>query len=141
MRVFQFLICSVLTFGLSACTNYMQTTSRGLQQLEGSNLDRAIQYLGYPDDEKEIAGKTVYIWDRRDVETYPVSTGVGFGTYGSGVSLGVGYPITRANVYGCRIRLFTEAKKIVNYELTGDGSGCAPYAKRLQPLLPAQNAK
>jgi len=125
----------VATFLLIGCSNNMKVVDAGLMQLRGAPVSQAFDILGYPDREEIIAGRKIYTWDRREVNTSgsaPVS--VGAGTYGANVGLGFYAPVI--TVQSCRIRLITQNEQIIETDYLGDGGGCAPYAERLRPLVP-----
>ena len=126
------IICTTIV--LTGCT--LHTLDTGLTSLHGRHIDHAFLYLGYPDHEDSIAGKTVYIWSSayEGSRTVP-NTSYIRGTVGSTSYRGTTTTYTTEAVnYTCEIRLITENSHIVDYDYYGDIIGCADYATYLCPL-------
>jgi hypothetical protein len=122
---------------LAACASF-DRLDQGLATLEGQNRDVAIARLGYPTEQKEIAGKDVFIWRRGNMFYQP---GTYFGgcsdRYGglrsmSCVGFMPGVTDTR-----CTVRVIADKDgTIVETDRDGDPSSCGYYADRLQAGVP-----
>lgn len=127
-RLGRFLVvgCAAL---VSACAANPDL-SNGLAALKGQNRDAAIAVLGFPSDQKEIAGKDVYVWSSG--ASY-VSPGGYYGChdiYGGGLARSMtcmNYPPTVYSSY-CTIRVIAEKDgTIVRTDFEGAGGGCSRY--------------
>lgn len=94
---------------------------KGTDSLLGHNIQFAIDKLGFPSGQREIAGGTVYVWaaNRGSVATVmPTGNGGGFGM---------------AAQYYCIIQLGTDSNgTITRTQWEGNLAGCAHYANALQ---------
>ena len=125
---------------LSGCA--MQTLEKALPQFEGKKIDYAINYLGYPDQELDVAGKKVYIWSHESTGSMPITTSkpnysTSYTPYGAistySTTTETNYvPVSRE----CKIKLITDKKhKVLSTEFEGNEGGCNGYAKKLKPLV------
>jgi hypothetical protein len=119
---------------LAACTTF-DDIEAGLTSLEGRPLSAAVSKLGFPDEEREIAGQKVYIWASARSGSYTVpQTNTGYGWAG-------GRPFTytyqtqqvQSFNHSCVIRVMTDSNGlIVNWDVEGNIGGCERYASRLR---------
>ena len=72
-------ILFLITFTLTSCSGGFGTMNRIMTSWEGAPLDQVISQWGYPQQEKIIAGRKIYIWDHTFTATLP-STTTGTGT-------------------------------------------------------------
>lgn len=81
MRRFVYIFLPLM---LSACAT--DTMKDGLPYLVGKPIQNAINYLGYPDDQKTIAGQDIYIWhyEKTFTTTQTVYTPYSGTAYGMG---------------------------------------------------------
>lgn len=125
---------------LSGCA--MQTLEKALPQFEGKKIDYAINYLGYPDQELDVADKKVYVWSHQSTGSMPITTSkptynTTYGAFGPittyGTTSETNYvPVSRE----CKIKLITDKKhKVLSTEFEGNESGCNRYADRLEGLV------
>lgn len=122
---------------LAGCANF-EALDAGLDTLKGQNRDVAIQRLGFPDDQKEIAGKDVYIWTTGGTFYQPGSYFGGCSDrYGGIRSMScVGFMPSTTYAF-CEIRVIADKSgTIVDTERRGDAATCEQYANRLQAGVP-----
>ncbi len=95
------LIVSIL---LSSCASQIIPTRMGA--MIGQRASIAIAKLGYPTDQREIAGQKVYIWSTN--------------RYVNGTS------------FGCTIRVIVDSDEIIkSSDAEGSEGGCAQFALQL----------
>jgi hypothetical protein len=124
---------------LSACAT--ATIEKGVPYFIGKDISFAIEYLGYPDEEMNLAGKKVYVWKNSFSHTSSMTVfkpqyttaSTPFGPVSSFTSVQDEVPISIDG--DCRIRLITTNKKVVGAEFEGNEAGCAKYSDRLQRLV------
>lgn len=66
----KFIVIFLSVILLISCAN----TKKIMNSWKGKNLDELFTAWGYPDEEKEIAGKTLYYWHDENVMTMPASS-------------------------------------------------------------------
>lgn len=126
---------------LAACASYERLDS-GLNTLVGQDREVAIARLGFPDEQREIAGKDVFIWE------------TGFRWYDRGGYYGgcsqryggirsmscVGFAPSIASNH-CQVRVIAEKSgKITDVDRQGDVGACQTFANRLQAGVPISGA-
>lgn len=75
-----------LCLALAGCaTISLQPFSQGMDRLRGQPVQAAFDRLGYPQNEKQIAGKTVYYWTENFDCTFNIVTSGGVIESWSGV--------------------------------------------------------
>ena len=93
----------------------------GLDSLNGRNITDAIQKFGYPDQEREMFGKTIYTWGTQSTGT---SSRPVMNAYGQIYAYA---PVSVS--YNCKIEIVTaDAGKIETWQLDGNRRGCSRYA-------------
>jgi len=125
-----------------------ENIKKGLDQLLGHNIEEAISLLGYPDDERSIAGKIVYTWSnsRASTSTNPThQTSTGY-IGGSRVRLDTYGQETISKTLSCKIRIITDtANQVVHWEYDGNRGACRKFSKRIDKaqsrMLNRQNSK
>jgi hypothetical protein len=132
-KVFLAPICLILA--TSACVSFAEMKEE-LEEFKGQHIDVAIAKLGAPTSEREIPGKKMYAWVRRETRHKSSEKTVKpteiFGWRETNVPKRT--TIVSKNVtYTCRINLYVDASDIVvSYHLNGDLQTCQVYAKRLE---------
>lgn len=114
---------------------------RNLAAAHGKDVEEIISRIGLPDTERVVAGRKMYVWDRRVQAVVPLmssSTTTGF----------VGTTPVTANsmqtnyvpaAFYCQIRIVVDANnRIIASDLDGNQGGCARYANMLsrRPVQP-----
>ncbi len=127
-RVFAFI--SVLLCTACSTVSYPDQLNAALEPYRGEDVRTVFDVLGFPDGETEIADKTVYVWQDRGVSRFTVPETSTIRASG-GQTAQITYDRSEVYVYGCRLRLITESDIIEQWDISAQGSGCAPYAKRL----------
>jgi len=141
------LIAPTLVIALAAipigCSTF-EDISKGLDHLVGRDINKAISILGYPDDERVIAGKTIYFWrnsrsSTSTIPTYSTSTGYIGGSKFSASTTGQSAVTTSLN---CEIKIITgKSNKILTWEYNGNLGACRKYSKRLSARAPTIKSK
>ena len=125
---------------LSACA--ADPIGPGLQALQGRSIQTAIEYLGYPDNQQEIVGDTVYSWVDEGIytDTYPI-TGTDYGRFevdgrrGTYENRRQTY-ISEVNSYRCTIRAVTTEQDIIKHtEAKSVGQGCYRYRGAFRRII------
>ena len=124
----------LIIFFLKSCTTF-EDISKGLDKYYGLSINSLIQTIGYPNGERIVAGRKLYVWDSRRTVTYSMPTTTqSSGTVYSGMSSGTYYGSsttwvpTTAN-YFCTITVEVDSSdKIINSQFNGNIGGCERYA-------------
>lgn len=96
---------------LAACIGSSMNT--GLQSLSNKPAREAFDRLGYPTEDRVIAGRRVYIWSTNHMG--PAIAG------------------NRDVQYQCTIRIFVDERDIITGgDWEGNGYGCSQYLSRLR---------
>ena len=130
MRIVPILTLIPLLAGLSACVT-AEDIDRGTATLEGRPYQYAFDRLGYPDDQREIAGKTVYTWFDRETGSYEVPTSETATTYVDGQPVYTTISGSRTEVYDnhCRLQVVVDDAGIIEQaQAKGNLAGCERYA-------------
>lgn len=99
---------------LAGCAT--QRLNSGLQKVIGEPVDVLVSAWGYPADERQIMGRTLYIWSN-DGGAMAVPM------YGGGVF---------AARLQCQVQVSVNEQRVVtSYQWSGNNGGCAPFARRL----------
>ncbi|MCY0855751.1 hypothetical protein [Cupriavidus sp. D39] len=125
---------------LTACVTFGQMDD-GLRKLSGRSIDDAISVLGYPDGERDIAGRHLYVWGNSSTSTVlmpqsqttygNVTSNRGYANYSSTSYSSVPVAINQR----CEIILEVDyAKRITKWQYQGNLGGCRPYIQRLNEL-------
>ncbi len=123
---------------LAGCANNLANEKAamdgGLHRLMGQDIHAAIDALGYPTSQAEIAGDTVYDW-------YSLQNGTVYApnnSYQVGASGALRTTYSGAYVpaqWTCKVRLAERGGRVIHYEYNGDGRGCALFAGRLSAWM------
>lgn len=122
---------------LAACASF-DRLDQGLSTLQGQHRDVAIARLGFPTEQKEIAGRDVYIWHRGSLFYQPATYFGGCDSrYGGMRSMScVGFMPSVTDTR-CTVRVIAEKDgTIVQTDRDGDPNSCGFYADRLQGGVP-----
>ncbi len=130
-------LAALAVLALAGCANF-ETLDAGLNTLKGQNRDVAIARLGFPTDQKEIAGKDVYIWSTGGVYSQPSTYYGGCSDRYGGIRSMSCVSFMPSTVYAfCEIRVIADKSgTIVATERRGDAATCETYANRLQAGVP-----
>ncbi|MEZ5919208.1 MAG: hypothetical protein R3D66_04680 [Alphaproteobacteria bacterium] len=137
MKPFHTALISFTLF-LSACAADPFTVMHDhLKPTEGQHIDKAIALIGYPDEEKTIAGKKIYFWRNGGAVALPSTTtsntrGVIGSTSYSGTTTSLGTSIASIS---CEIKIVTENDIILKVEAYGDNYGCRKYSQSIENKL------
>lgn len=126
-----------LTCALSGCVTFGQM-DKGLSALRNQPVSVAVQVLGYPAGEREVAGMKIVHWGRQQTGLMPLTSygqNSGFGTVGTtpfsytGTSASTQYvPLN----FNCDIDLaIGPAGFVQGYQYSGNLGGCGAYIKAL----------
>lgn len=129
-------LLAVLALAGCATANVQADMDAGLQRLMGRDVHTAIDVLGYPTSQTEIAGDTVYDWyvEREGVVSAPANS----------YQVGAGGQVktTYANAYvparwQCKVRLAVLAggDRLGRYEYDGHVKACLPLVNRLEAWM------
>jgi len=93
-----------------------QELNEGLQQVVGQPIDVLVNDWGYPSEQREIMGQTLYVWTNDNgVMAMP--------TYGGGAY---------AARLTCTIQVAVNDKNIItSYQWSGNNGGCGSFANRI----------
>lgn len=123
-------------FALASCQTFKDVEG-GLNYLVGSHIKEAISVIGYPNNELNIAGDKVYVWQSSNSGSYTLpnhSTNTGY--IGS---TPFSYTEKTYETYqynnNCEIRIITDQSDIIEtWEYKGNQGGCTYYSKALANL-------
>ena len=102
------LIFAFLT--LFSCSTFINI-EKGLTMATGRGINSLISKIGYPTDERIIAGRKVYIWDTRRL---------------------VGWDGNVLDLY-CKITVEVDSNdRIINWSYSGNRGGCSSYSNALK---------
>lgn len=126
---------------VSGCATFGQL-ERGLNILQGQNVQTAFTVLGYPSGKQEFSKDTVYYWqvsNSGSIILPQTSTTTGYvgmiPVYGSTTYSQV-IPVN----YNCLIKLVTDDKGMIKtWEYNGNYAGCANYIRNLNQYYNQQN--
>ena len=140
-KLFTFSALAACLF-FTACASKPSPVGPGLQALKGKDIRTAIEYLGYPDDKKEIIGDTVYTWASSGTYTdvYPI-TDFDRGRFevdgkrGTFETRNTSY-VSEVNSYSCVIRMATGDDDIIkSTQAASSSGGCSYYHGQFERLL------
>lgn len=99
---------------LSGCATAQLNS--GLQRVLGQPVDVLVNAWGYPSDQREIMGRTLYSWSN------------------DGGAMAV--PMYGGGVFAARLQCHVEVAVndqhvVTNYQWSGNNGGCAAFARRL----------
>jgi len=109
-RIVMALLVPILFAG---CAMSFDTLDLALPKLRGQSINVAINYLGIPDREYEIAGNKVYEWTTSGPNPFAPT----------------------APHLGCSIKASTVDGLVQRFNYNGSNGTCQVYADRLKPLL------
>lgn len=121
MTARQFLLLARTTLLLVAIISVAgcatQELNDGLQAVVGQPIDVLVSDWGYPSEQHEIMGHTVYIWHNQNgVMAVPLYGG---GAYAAPLECTVQVVVNDSNI-------------ITQYQWSGNNGGCAPFADRIK---------
>lgn len=88
----------------------------GLQKAIGQPVDVLVGAWGYPEAQREMMGKTLYVWSND-------AGAVALPLYGGGAF---------AARLQCQVQVAVDIQRIVtSYQWSGNNGGCAAFARRL----------
>lgn len=122
-------LISLLT--VTGCTTWEQVDA-GVRTFKGQHYKQAIAALGFPDEERKIAGHTVYVWNNESSGSYTVPTSTTATTWVSGMPVYTTVNSTKTNSYHyeCELKLVTNsAGTVIEVEVDGNLGGCEHYAR------------
>lgn len=116
----RFLVSKLVLLGaVIACVSACATTelNDGLQAVLGKPIDVLVSDWGYPSDQREIMGHTIYIWNNQaGVMAMPM--------YGGGAY---------AAPLECTVQVMVDSNNIItHYQWSGNNGGCKAFADRIQ---------
>ena len=128
---------------VSGCATFGQM-EKGLNALQGSNVQTAFDVLGYPSSKQEFGKDTVYYWKVANSGTMllpETSTTTGYvgmtPVYGT-TTYNQAVPVS----YNCLIKIITDDRgTIKTWEYNGNYGGCGCYIDRLNKYYNQQNPK
>ncbi len=115
---------------LAGCVTSEQIHA-GTDTLKGQSYKTAFARLGFPDQERKIAGYTVYSWTNQDSGTYSVPTYQTATSYVNGQAIYTNIQGSRTESYNyqCKLDLIVNSAGIVeDTKLEGNLGGCERYA-------------
>ncbi|MCM2451928.1 hypothetical protein [Agrobacterium vitis] len=127
-------ITAALMLALAGCQTF-ETMDAGLAGLKGRSYQTAFDVLGFPDGEKQIAGKRVFTWANQNSGSYSVPT------YNQSTAWVNGSPVqiqsqgtaTESYDYHCRIDVIVNDKGIVeDTKYDGNIGGCERWAAKMK---------
>lgn len=125
----------VAAFVLAGCTSF-SVLDKELPKLVGQPVDVAVNKLGFPNAERNIMGKKVYIWSTTQSGTSIVPT-TSYSTAYIGtkpVSAQTTTYSTQDYTLSCTLRLIVDDKGVVrDYDYDGNNGACFAYSSRLTP--------
>ena len=134
-------IAFVLIACLSGCATFGQM-EKGLNALQGENIQTAFNVLGYPTGKQVFGNDTVYFWQVNQSSSLilPQSST----TYGTIGTVPVYGTTTSSQVvpihYNCLIKIVTDQYDIIRrWEYSGNIAGCEAYINRLNQYYEATN--
>ena len=119
---------------LSSCVT-MESAKPAMDAMKGKPISAAIDKLGYPDGQMNIAGKKVYVWNTNSTESYLVPDNTTTTTWVNGSPVHATSYGTRSESFElqCKLKVIaSEADVIEKWEWEGNVGGCEVYAMRLQ---------
>ncbi|MBB4065032.1 hypothetical protein [Gellertiella hungarica] len=125
--------CLSLAFGLAVLAGCVtgEDVTRGTATLIGRPVEEAFDRIGFPDEERQIAGRTVYTWRNREIGSYEVPTSEIVTTYVDGHPVESVLQGSRTEVYErqCQLDLVVGRGGIVERaQADGNLAGCSRYA-------------
>ena len=98
---------------LAGCSGSFGTMDRIMSSWQGSTLEDAIGQWGYPDQKQEIAGKTLYHWDKVKSFTTPINTSGTATVYGNTAYLNTTTTGGQTLTGSCRRTLVVNEKDVI----------------------------
>lgn len=127
----------IATSLLCACA--FSVMEKGLNSITGQHVDVAIDALGLPSGEMNIAGRRVLVWSTQRNMVLPQTTSSNTtGTFGTtpdrSATTYSGYSTTRLS---CEIKMTIDTSdRIQTWEFEGNQGACQTYADRLKHVIP-----
>lgn len=134
MRISLSVLLIAISMFATGCAT--QRLTKGMDSLMGQPVNSLIEKIGFPNEEKIIANRKVYVWQMSSThisinpQTTTYSGMVGTRpVYGTATT----YSGTTAMPVSCKLTVEVDNEEKIIY-WTGEGSefGCAPYARRFE---------
>ena len=114
----------------------------GLPLLKGRNIETAIQYLGIPDAQMEIAGRDVFVWNNAysvnsvtPVTSYSNATAYGYGGMATAYGTSTAY-VPETHNYSCTIKAIADKEGIINsLQYEGNEGGCSTFVSSMDRII------
>jgi hypothetical protein len=132
-------VVAIAMLGLLGCA--FKVLDEALPKLVGKPIEAAVNVLGLPNAQMELAGNNIFIWNNQRSGTVPIyntSTANTYGTvgttpvYGTTTTSTVNYvPVS----YHCEIKVSVDSQNIIQrVEYYGNQGGCQRYADSVKSL-------
>jgi hypothetical protein len=131
------LIVLGLVLFVSGCV--FSTMEKGLDTLTGQHIDVAIDALGLPSAEMNVAGRRVIIWStERNMVLPQTNTSYTSGNVGSTPYYGSTTSTSYAPHHlSCVVKVEVDAEGIIKtWEYEGNLGACETYSSRLKKIIP-----
>ncbi|WCJ63920.1 hypothetical protein [Agrobacterium tumefaciens] len=130
MKLIRVAAATAILAALAGCVTSEQIDA-GANTFKGQHYQTAFKRLGFPDQERKIAGHTVYSWLNQNSGSYTVPTYNTATTYvgGQAIYTQVQGSRTESYDYHCKLDLVVDSKGIViETKVDGNIGGCERYA-------------
>jgi len=131
------LICVLISFAGCMSMSW-EPMDEGLAALQGRHLDAAIDVLGLPSNERQIAGRKLFVWSTTSTgllfNPATSTTSGNFGTvpYSQITNFSSFTPVG----YECEISLQVDEQNVIQrFQYSGNLGGCRVYMERLRALI------
>ncbi len=81
MKKILFLFISLIFVSYPAFAKFPHAMTEAIKSWFGENINAAINQLGYPSEEKTIAGRHIYIWKSKRIRVYNSFNGTAYDTF------------------------------------------------------------
>jgi len=134
MRVFLAVLFLVTTALTAACA--IHRLEKGMDSLLGQHVNKLVDKLGFPSEEKVIAKRKIYVWQISSTHFSPnTQTSTYSGMVGTKPVYGTAttYGGATAMPVSCKLTVEVDSDDRIIY-WTGEGSefGCSAYARRFE---------
>ena len=134
MRISPIILLIAISTLTAGCA--IQRLGKGMDALLGQPVNRLIDRIGFPSEEKVVAKRKIYVWQ---ISSTHLSTNTQTSTYSGTVGTkpiygtATTYGGTTAMPVSCKLNVEVDSDENIIYWI-GEGSefGCAPYARRFE---------
>ena len=134
MRISPIILLIAISTLTAGCA--IQRLGKGMDALLGQPVNRLIDRIGFPSEEKVVAKRKIYVWQ---ISSTHLSTNTQTSTYSGTVGTkpiygtATTYGGTTAMPVSCKLTVEVDSDENIIYWI-GEGSefGCAPYARRFE---------